>query len=139
MISNTQEHSLSFLWYNTFCCAALFSFETKWTESDYSGSDFSSISPFGNQLLFWRGYLSKKKKKKQQPKPRQTTQQQKIMDRKTKPHDLCQLTSYSHLWIIYISSVYNISGKYDYKCIFQSFFEGFIRAETHACRHYIWG
>lgn len=39
-----------------------------------------------------------------------------------------QLASYSQFWIIYISSLYNISEKYDYKFVFQSFFECFIHA-----------
>lgn len=50
------------------------------------------ISYYSGEAIY-----QKKKKKKQQPKPRQTTQQKKTMDRKTKNHDLCQLTSYSHL------------------------------------------
>lgn len=68
MISNTQEHRLSYLQWNNFCCATLFSFQTKWTESVYSSSDVRTISPLGNQLLFWRGYLSEEIKKKKEKK-----------------------------------------------------------------------
>lgn len=113
-ISDSQEYSLSFLWCNTFCCAALFSFEIKWTESGYSSSDLSSISPLGNQLLFWRGHLSEKRKtrtKKRKGKPHIKNP----MDRKAKTHGLWQVASYSHLWVIYTSSWYNTPGKLDYK------------------------